>query len=73
MSETNEVNSTELLCTPKIVQLLLCHNDNQWQGRLLGLGSDGVTYECGPKGAWVPFIPPLEHNKEISTNSSVGT
>jgi len=44
---------------PKIVQLLLTPNDIVWQGRLLGLGSDGVTYEVGDNTRWVPMIAPL--------------
>ena len=49
--------------TPKIIQLLMCRNDNVWQGVLLGLGDDGVTYHC-QGDTWQPCIPKLAH-KEI--------
>lgn len=43
----------------KIIQIVFSPNDSTWQGRLLGLGDDGVTYELGPEGHWLIFIPPL--------------
>lgn len=46
-------------CSAKIVQLLLTPDGPLWQGRLLGLGSDGVTYEVGEGTRWVPMIAPL--------------
>ena len=45
-------------CSAKIVQLLIAPNDATWQGVLLGLGSDGVTYHC-KTGHWEPYIPEL--------------
>lgn len=52
--------SEELSATKeRIVQLLMSPQDATWQNRLLGLGSDGVTYELSPDGFWEPFIPPL--------------
>jgi hypothetical protein len=33
-------------------------NDSVWQGVLLGLGDDGVTYHC-QGDTWQPYIPPL--------------
>lgn len=36
----------------------MCRNDNVWQGVLLGLGDDGVTYHC-QGGTWQPCIPKL--------------
>jgi len=45
-------------CAPRIVQLLIAPQDATWQNRLLGLGSDGVTY-AEDKGFWEPFVPPL--------------
>ena len=44
------------LVMPIIVQLLMTPNDSTWQGRLLGLGNNGVTYVCGYNGTWEPFI-----------------
>ena len=43
----------------KIVQLLMTPNDSTWQGRLLGLGSDGNTYEATNDG-WKPLIANVE-------------
>lgn len=43
---------------PKIIQILIAPNDAVWQGRLLGLGDDGVVYENETTG-WVPSIQPL--------------
>lgn len=54
--ESNDLNS---LVSPQIIQLLITPNDATWQGRLLGLGSDGATYEAGTSGRWEPIIPPL--------------
>lgn len=42
----------------KIIQLLMTPNDSTWQGVLLGLGDDGVTYHC-QTGTWKPYIPAL--------------
>ena len=50
---------------PRIVQILQTTNDDRWCGCLLGLGDDGVTYEC-KNGRWEPFIPPLSLTKEPS-------
>lgn len=41
----------------KIIQLLQLVNDHVWQGRILGLGDDGVTYEVGKSGRWEELIP----------------
>jgi len=56
----------DALTAPRIVQLLISPNDACWQGVLLGLGSDGVTYHC-KTGHWEPYIPELGYapNKEI--------
>ena len=35
-----------------------------WRGRMLGLGDDGITYECGTDGKWHSFIPELERGVE---------
>lgn len=45
--------------TPKIIQLFLTPNDEQWQGLLFGLADDGWVYNVDPNGRWVPVIPPL--------------
>ena len=42
---------------PKIVQVLIAPNDALWQGRLIGLGSDGVTYQTGAD-KWEPMVSP---------------
>jgi hypothetical protein len=34
-------------------------NDSVWQGVLLGLGDDGITYHC-QGDTWQPYIPPLK-------------
>ena len=47
------------IVSPNIIQLLMAPNDATWQGVLLGLGNDGVTYVCGKSGRWEPYIPPL--------------
>ena len=44
----------------KIIQLLKLENDSTWQGRLLGLGNNGITYELNKNGKWQKFIPALE-------------
>ena len=44
----------------KIIQLLLTPNNEVWQNALLGLGSDGVTYQVGQGTKWVPVIPPIK-------------
>lgn len=46
---------------PKIIQLLMAPNTERWQGILLGLGDDGVTYEACNDG-WNPLIKPIENN-----------
>ena len=52
-------DTLNLLVSPQIVQILIAPNDNIWQGRLIGLGSNGVTYEVGSSGKWEPIIAPL--------------
>lgn len=49
----------------KIIQLLKCENDYQWQGRLLGLGDDGITYEVNSAGCWVEFIPGADQSNAM--------
>ena len=46
----------------KIVQLLIAPNDETWQGVILGLGDDGVTYSVGQSGKWESYIPPVGYN-----------
>ena len=43
----------------KIIQILFTESHSTWQGRLLGLGDDGVVYTLDQKGNWEPFIRPL--------------
>ena len=57
---------------PRIIQLIFARHDCQWQGRLLGLGSDGVTYVCDEKGEWAPFIPPLANEDVKATQAGEG-
>ena len=47
-----------------ITQLIFAPHDCEWQGRLLGLGSDGVTYVCNEKGKWEPYIPALTNDED---------
>lgn len=47
------------LVSPQIIQLLMTPNDATWQGVLIGLGNDGVTYVCGTSGRWEKYIPPI--------------
>ena len=53
-------------CSPRIVQLLMTPQDATWQNRLIGLGSDGVTYSVNHKGFWEPFVPPLGVTENVS-------
>lgn len=55
----------------KIVQLLFVPDDSKWGCMLLGLGDDGVTYECNNRGLWAPFIPPLGWDREKSIVKTV--
>ena len=41
----------------KIIQILLTPEDARWQGRLLGLGDDGILYESAGNSGWYPMIP----------------
>lgn len=47
----------------KIIQLLMTPNDSAWQGVLLGLGDNGVTYHC-QTGTWKPYIPPIDQKAD---------
>ena len=47
----------------KIIQILEIKSE-MWRGRMLGLGDDGITYECGTDGKWHSFIPELERGVE---------
>jgi len=47
------------VCSPKIIQILIAPNDATWQGILLGLGDDGVTYQVGTGTKWEPMIPTI--------------
>ena len=50
--------------SPKIIQILVTPNDACWQGRILGLCDNGITYEVNHKGRWAPIIAPLSHIDE---------
>ena len=46
---------------PKIVQILLAPEDPKWQGALIGLGSNGVTYICTSEDReWEPIIEAIK-------------
>lgn len=45
----------------KIIQLVATENDVTWQGRLLGLGDNGVTYVVNGRGRWEEFIPGVDY------------
>jgi hypothetical protein len=47
----------------KIIQLLQTEISGDWEGRILGLGSDGVTYEINLKGRWEAIVPPLNYQE----------
>lgn len=40
----------------KIIQILIAPVTNEWQGQLLGLSDEGITYECDSNGYWVEFV-----------------
>jgi len=65
MKEENESTPQEALPastgSAKIVQILIAPNDSTWQGVMLGLGDDGVTYHC-KTGHWEPYIPQLGYS-----------
>jgi hypothetical protein len=44
-------------CSPKIIQILIAPNDSTWQGILLGLGDDGITYQVETGTKWKQMIP----------------
>jgi len=45
-------------------------NDSLWQGVLLGLGDDGVTYHC-QGDTWQPYIPPLNPQDKAADLTAV--
>ena len=45
-------------------------NDSVWQGVLLGLGNDGMTYHCRGD-TWQPYIPPLEPQDKATELTAV--
>lgn len=46
---------------PKIIQLMYTTNKGLWNGLLLGLGDDGVTYKASPSEGWVVCMESLEN------------
>ena len=59
MNENKNITVPKTSQHVKIIQLVKTENDCTWQGRLLGLGDDGVTYDSS-SGVWKPFIPALD-------------
>ena len=57
-------------CSPKIIQILIAPNDALWQGMILGLGDDGVTYRAGSKNTWEPLIPPVGFYENAGDDSA---
>lgn len=45
----------------KIVQILIGPNNQEWQGRLVGLGDDGILY-VAHNGNWSQIFPAPEEN-----------
>lgn len=48
----------------KIVQLVIAPNNSEYQGALLGLGSDGVVYRAGSDGQWCVYVPLVFENPQ---------
>lgn len=46
----------------KIIQLLITPNNSIWQGQLLGLGSNGITYIM-ENNKWVPVIQNIDEGR----------
>ena len=40
----------------KIVQILIAPDNSTWQGKMLGLGNDGIVYSAENDG-WAEFMP----------------
>ena len=53
---------------PKIIQILTTEHNEMWQGRLLGLSSDGTVYSVGTSGLWEKFVPPLGFKRVDDSN-----
>ena len=41
----------------KIVQILVAPNNSEYQGIMLGLGSDGVVYRADSDNKWHIYLP----------------
>ena len=54
---------------PKIIQILITPNDLMWQGILVGLGDDGITYQVGTGTKWEPMIDALTSDLIARTNT----
>ena len=48
----------------KIIQILMTHDNSQWQGVLLGLDNKGVTHYINKRGVWEDYVPPLGYKLE---------
>tara|TARA_R110000772_G_scaffold51939_2_gene119203 strand:- start:583 stop:1053 length:471 start_codon:yes stop_codon:yes gene_type:complete len=51
--------------SPKIIQILIAPNDSTWQGILLGLGDDGITYKVGLGTDWEPMIDNIKYRENV--------
>lgn len=73
LEETNSGTGADRrasVCSPKIVQILIAPNDSTWQGRMMGLDSNGAVYSVNPDGKWEPFVPPLNFQQNDPVNPS---
>jgi len=57
---------------PKIIQILIAPNDSTWQGILLGLGDDGITYRVGTGTRWEPMIPDINYKENAEQSRDDG-
>ena len=57
MTKFNKQDAIDSAEEPKIIQILIGPDSATWQGKLIGLGSDGVTYEAGADSRWHPILP----------------
>jgi len=57
--------------TVKIMQLVITPNDSNWQGILVGLGDNGITYEAKNDGHgwfWDPIIPNVKFDNQNTSS-----
>jgi len=65
-------DSSSSSCSPKIIQILIAPNDSTWQGILLGLGDDGITYQVGTGTKWEPMIRHLGFKENAKVRGGGG-